>query len=641
MLQTPTSAATIPLGATLVPGGATFRTWAPCAQAVYLLSEANGMTVDENYRMTPVGDGTWVGQLAGVGAGHHYRFHIVGLGSTGPKRDPRARALSPLTPFPDSPCVVRDPAAFPWHETGWHTPAFSDLVLYQLHVGTFRVPAGGSGGHFLDVALQVPYLAALGINGVQLLPIVEFETPVSLGYNGTDYFSPENDYAITDEAALETYRPQINALFAQKGQPGYASLDALRAPDDQLRALIDLCHVWGLAVLFDVVYNHAGGFYGDDFSIYFYDRQTTGSQNNSLYFTDQGWAGGPLFAYWKNEVQQFLIDHALACLQEYRIDGLRFDEVSVMDRFGGWGTCQAITDTAHFVKPEAIQIAEYWPVKPAVVSPTKVGGAGFDATWSDGMREAIRGAIAESAGGAGAIVDFDRLAGAITTAGLPAQWRAVNCIENHDIVKSGQGPRIPPLADSSDSRSWYARSRSRVATGLLLTAPGIPQLFMGQEIMEDKPWSDYPPSGLLVDWARLDDAADPTSRDFLRFTSELLALRRRQPALRGETVRVFHVHRDNRVIAFHRWIEGVGRDVVVIASLNESTWRSYELGFPGQGEWLELFNSDVYDHWVNPNAAGNGGSIVANGGLMHGMPASAGVTIPANALLVFARDRGA
>jgi len=87
-------------------------------------------------------------------------------------------------------------------------------------------------------------------------------------------------------------------------------------------------------------------------------------------------------------------------------------------------------------------------------------------------------------------------------------------------------------------------------------------------------------------------------------------------------------------------VEGAGRDVVVVASLNENTFSSYELGFPRPGHWLEVFNSDVYDNWVNPWVAGNGGGIWANGGPLHGLPASAGIVIPANSILVFARDQG-
>jgi 1,4-alpha-glucan branching enzyme len=94
------------------------------------------------------------------------------------------------------------------------------------------------------------------------------------------------------------------------------------------------------------------------------------------------------------------------------------------------------------------------------------------------------------------------------------------------------------------------------------------------------------------------------------------------------------------VVAFQRWVEGAGRDVVVVVSLNESTFWSYDLGFPSSGEWLEVFNSDVYDNWVNPWVAGNGGAIWAKGGPMHGLPASATIVIPANGILVFARDAG-
>jgi 1,4-alpha-glucan branching enzyme len=274
-----------------------------------------------------------------------------------------------------------------------------------------------------------------------------------------------------------------------------------------------------------------------------------------------------------------------------------------------------------------------------VVKPVAEGGAGFDATWADKLRNSVRSAIGQSAGGAGANVDLNSIAAAIQSFDLPAQWRAVNCVENHDIIKAGTGSRIPQLADPSNPRSWYARSRSRVASGLLLTAPGIPMLFMGQEILEDKQWSDTPSAGLMPWWAGL-ESGDPAMVNHLRFTSDLIALRRRHPALRGEMVRVFHVHTANRIIAFHRWLEGIGRDVVVVASLSESTWWNYELGFPGGGQWLELFNSDVYDNWVNPWLAGNGGQISAGGGPLHTMPASATIAIPANGMVVFTRDRG-
>jgi 1,4-alpha-glucan branching enzyme len=129
-------------------------------------------------------------------------------------------------------------------------------------------------------------------------------------------------------------------------------------------------------------------------------------------------------------------------------------------------------------------------------------------------------------------------------------------------------------------------------------------------------------------------------KDFHAFTRDLVRLRRRQPALRGEQVNVFHVHNINRVIAFHRWLDGQGRDVVVVASLCESTYPSYQLGFPRPGRWVEVFNSDYYDTMPNPQVQGNGGSVNAAGPPMHGLSTSAPVVIPANGLLAFALDRG-
>lgn len=94
-----------------------------------------------------------------------------------------------------------------------------------------------------------------------------------------------------------------------------------------------------------------------------------------------------------------------------------------------------------------------------------------------------------------------------------------------------------------------------------------------------------------------------------RFTRDLMWLRRKHPALRGDGLNVFHVHNNNRVMAFHRWLPNVGRDVVVVASLNENTFYnySYRIGFPVRGHWREVFNSDIYDEWFNPNAQGNPG----------------------------------
>jgi len=627
-----------PLGATLVPGGALFNTWAPRAKAVYVSGDFNGWKQNAACQLNSTNGGGWSGFIPGLKDGDQYLFYIEGPGGSHYKRDPRARLLTSQPAFPASNCVLRDSSRFPWHATVFRPPAFNDLIIYELHVGTYSIAPDNSDGRFLDVALRVPYLTALGVTAVELLPIQEFETQFSLGYNGSDLYSPEDQYGEFALPKLKNYFDHINLLLNQAGQPGYANTEVISKADDQLRVLVDLCHIYGIAVLFDVVYNHAGGDF-DENSLYFFDLMPRGNNNDSLYFTDQGFAGGLVFAYWNNDVKQFLVDNARFLYDEYRIDGLRFDEVSAMDQHGGWRTCQILTEALRARKPEAVQIAEYWPVNDYVVKSTAAGGAGFDATWNDSLRNAIRGALGAASMGASAHANMDAIAAAVQNSSLEDRWRAVQSVEDHDRVYVGRDPRIPHLADGNDARSWYARSRSRVAMGLVLTSPGIPMLFMGQEFLEDKQWNDNPNPANLIWWSGL-EGGDKIMADFLRFTRELIALRRHQPALRGEGCQVTHVHNDNRVLVFQRWVEGIGRDVIVVVSLAEATWYNYQIGFPAGGRWLEVFNSDVYDNWVNPVVAGNGGSIWADAIPMHGLPASASIVIPANGMLVFAREQG-
>ncbi len=163
-------------------------------------------------------------------------------------------------------------------------------------------------------------------------------------------------------------------------------------------------------------------------------------------------------------------------------------------------------------------------------------------------------------------------------------------------------------------------------------------LFMGQEFLEDKQWSDdfVAHRDLLLYWSGLDQG-DRQMLDHLRFTQELLALRRRSPALRGQGFRMTHVHDQNRVLAFHRWVEGEGHDVMVILHLANFTRVGYRIDFPGNGDWREVFNSDVYENWINAGAAGNNGRVVAMSQSLHGFDSSASIVLPANSLLVFAR----
>jgi 1,4-alpha-glucan branching enzyme len=640
--------AATPHGATVVDGGVTIRFWAPAAEHVYVAFDGKGTYLpdpaDELLRNPGTGD--WTGFFPGVTAGTKYRYFVVGTGvKPGFKRDPRARELE-LYGYPDCDAVVVDNDEYPWHDDDFTPPAFSDLIVYQFHVGVYY--AVDEQGHdrrprrpakLLDAVQRVPYLAELGVTAVQPLPVVEFQGEWSLGYNGTDIFSPEMDYCV-DPADLPPYFEHVNELLQARGAAPLR-IDQLEGQVNQLKAFVDICHLYGIAVLIDVVYNHAGGGL-DPQSLDYVDLPADPGPYNNAYFSYQGWAGGRVFAFHRAEVRRFLIDNAKMFLDEYHADGLRFDEVTVIDAMGGWGFCQEMTAELRAYKPAAVQIAEYWGEFRWLAVQQPPAGMGFDIGYTDGIRDDVRSVLAQAAGGAGAWVDVGRLANGLRRpVNTEFAWQAYNCLENHDLVldmDDHRAPRIARVSDSANPRSWYARSRSRVATGVLLTAPGVPMLFMGEEFLEDKLWSDSPDRTDHLIWWDGAQGDDPAMADFLRCTRELIHVRRSQPALRAEPITVYPADQANRVLAYQRWVPGSGRDVVVVVSLNESTLWSYQLGFPRPGRWREIFNSDYYDNFPNPWVAGNNGGVTADGAGMHGFGQSATLTIPANSVLIFAVD---
>jgi 1,4-alpha-glucan branching enzyme len=633
-----------PMGAVLTTTGATFRAWAPRATAVHVCGEFDNTpqwTASEANLMRKDDRGYWTGFVHGAKEGDPYKFFVKGAANSGYKRDPYARELSRDPPYPHCNCIIRDPGSYTWHDGEFVTPDFSNMVIYQLHVGAYAPTVPGSNGTFLGVLEKIEYLADLGVNVVQLMPIDEAETSPTLGYNGSDYFSPDLGYIEYDQARLQSHLSTVNRLLVARGHAPLPDVSSLSPGANQLKALIDLCHLNGLAVVFDVVYNHAGGFDGDDEALYFWDRFINSNNNNSLYFTNQSWSGGLSFALWVQDVRQFLINSALFYLDEFHVDGFRYDEISAllaMNQDTGWTFCHDVTGTIRWRKPRTLQNAEHWPVNSAITEAAP-NGAGFDVMQHDGLRISLRDAIRQASYGQQGSINLGTVANNIYPYGLSNAWKAVTCIENHDIVRDGKDLRIARLADGSDARSWYARSRSRVATGLLLFSPGIPQIFMGQEFLEDKQWSDSPGAPLHIWWDGL-TLGDRSMVDHLRFTREAIRARWRHPALRGPYARVFHVNDGSRVIAIHRWLEAFGRDAIVIASLSDQTQYDYRVGFPRAGVWFESFNSDVYDHWVNPWVAGNGGKITVSGEPMHGFGTSAALVIPANGILLFTIDAG-
>lgn len=611
-----------PLGATLSRDGATFKVWAPLAKAVYLNGLFGGAEFEKQTEARLLARdpfGFWTGFQAGARDGDRYRYFVIGEGSADYKRDPTARELDParLNAY----AILRGASTYPWHDADFVTPDFSAMIVYQAHIGTFATRAEGRSSNLLEAACLAPYLARLGVNVLQPLP-------ADRGGRGVDLFSPDFPYVASAEE-VERLAPQIDAILAAKGF-GPLPAGALHSAHNQLKALVDLCHIHGIAVVFDVDGNVGGLVDGADAS----DSLASAVRDS-----------GVAFAAWKDQVRRFLHENARFYADEVHADGLRYDEIGILlsaDRADEWVFCRDYTKRLRSRWPSFLQDPNFWTGAAfdasdgalPIVAPVTTGGEGLDVVQHDVLRSRIRDAIhAASYTGHGPL-PMSGVAAALSRFGFDRPWRTVTSVENHELAHIGRQQRIAALADSANRRSWYARSRARVAMGLLLTAPGIPQLFMGQEFLEDKQWT---PEGDNLLWWEGFEGADKAMSDHWRCTADLIALRRQYEALRGDQVNAYYVHDNDRILAFHRWIEAVGEDVVVVVSLAEFTRYDYRLGMPGAGVWREVFNSDAYDNLPNPWVAGNGGAVAADGPPMHGLPASAAFVIPANSVLVLTR----
>jgi 1,4-alpha-glucan branching enzyme len=571
-----------PLGATPVAGGTVFRVWAPNASQAAVGGSFNGWSATAN----PLArnQGFWQVLVPAATAGSEYKF--VFDGATW-RTDPRARRQTNSV----GNSVVVNPSSYSWGDAGWVTPYFEDMVIYELHVGSFSGEGDGVSRHparFRDVVdAHLGHLLELGVNVIELLPIGEFAGDLSWGYNPAFQFAPDSAYG---------------------------------GPDD-LKHLVDRCHQHGIAVILDVVYNHMGPsdlagnlLEYDGEEIYFYP------EGNG--YRETPW--GPRLDYGRVEVRDFIRDNVRYWLEEFHLDGLRIDATDFIKvNAEGWEVLKDIARAADAVSPKAIVIAEQLPNDPAVSRPIADGGAGLDVQWNDAFHDALRQAIRDAAFGD---PDMGAVAAGVNHFAFPSGTGVVNYIESHDEA-AHQG-RISVAADSSNPESEFAYGRSKVAAALVLFASGMPMLLQGQELLESRPFGDAREN--RIRWSLRTEHAD-----FFLFIKDAVRLRRTEPALRSSSPQnVFHVNDGANVLAFHRWA-GPGEDLVVVVSLANGDFASYDLGFPLGGEWFEALNGDAAAY--GGANFGNGGRIAATGPPRDGLPHSASIAIPRRGALVFAR----
>ncbi len=576
--------------------GTTFRTWAPNADAIYVSGSFNGWSTN-SHPLTNEGDNLWSLDVPGVWAGHEYQFVILNNGNTHWRNDPRARKLTSS----NGKSVIVNPNQFPW-QNDFQMHNWNELVIYEMHPGTFGVTDGGGfPGDFDGVRDHLDHLANLGVNAIEFMPINEFAGDQSWGYNPGHILSIESYY----------------------GGPA------------RFKQLVDDCHDRGIAVLVDVVFNHLGptdlgawqfdGWHENDLGgIFFYndDRAYTPWGDTRPNFGDDA-------------VRQWLRDAVLQWFDEYRIDGIRMDGTRWIEwtdagnNPDGWSWMQWVNDELDTLYPDKLIAAEDMSNNHWITKPTSVGGAGFDAQWDPWFVHPVREVVEQADDGSRSMWTIKD---AITFAYNSSPFQRVIYTESHDEVANGRS-RVPEAIWPGNADSYYSKKRSTLAAGVVFTSPGIPMIFQGQEFLEDEWFTDAVP----LDWDRA-----ATYEGLTWLYSDLIDLRLNRQGntrgLTGEHVNVHHVNDWDKVAAWHRWMDGgVGDDVIVLANFKNQDWDDYRIGFPQGGTWKARFNSDWtgYDAEFGDHLTED---VVVEGIPWDGLPYSASIRFGAYSMVIFSQS---
>jgi 1,4-alpha-glucan branching enzyme len=317
------------MGATPYAGGVTFRVWAPFARSVAVAGQFNAWSASATPLASEGSSGNWSADVSAAAAGDQYRFVVNDQAAW--SLDARSRSLAAGN------SVVYDPNAFARPGEPFTMPGWNELVVYELHVGTFYDVTPNAPGTFRSAMQKLPYLAGLGINAIEVMPVQDFGSAYDEGYDVANPFCVDTTYGGVDD----------------------------------FKAFVDAAHAQGIAVILDVVYNHWGP---ANLTLWRYDLWYE-SDWGGIYFY-QDWRAWTAFTstgrpdYGRGEVRQYIRDNAMMWLQEFQVDGLRWDSVSFTrnvygndddppgDLPDGWSLIQWVSDEKNASQPWKILIGE-------------------------------------------------------------------------------------------------------------------------------------------------------------------------------------------------------------------------------------------------------------------------------------------
>ncbi|MEM1124045.1 MAG: alpha-amylase family glycosyl hydrolase, partial [Bacteroidota bacterium] len=318
------------MGAYPIDKGFCFRTWAPNAKSVHVMGNFNDWS-EAQHAMEREESGHWSIEIEDASDGDGYQFVIeTANGDTLKKSDPYARRMENSIGHS---IIYQDD--FDWEADNFEIADWNQLVIYELHIGTFNRKKDQEVGTFQSAIEKLPHLKELGVNAIEILPLNEFAGDHSWGYNPAHPFAIEEAY----------------------GHP------------DDFKQLVKAAHEAGIAVILDVVYNHFGP---SDLAMWQYDGWSE-NDGGGIYFYNDWRANTPWGDtrpdYGREEVRNYIFDNALMWLNEYRCDGLRFDAVSHIRNVKGtenegdniregYELLQRINEAANNQFPKKIMVAE-------------------------------------------------------------------------------------------------------------------------------------------------------------------------------------------------------------------------------------------------------------------------------------------
>lgn len=502
-----------------------------------------------------------------------------------------------------------------------------DLVIYELHVGSLGFGSTDPGA-FSDALEFVPTLADLGVNAVELLPVLQFDGDRQWGY-GTSHF------------------------FCMQTSAGGAN---------QMKHFIRACHREGIAVIADVVYNHFSTSHGQR-AEWGYDSDPDQSPEHNIYYWYEGVAsdypgfreggyvdnGSSGFAprYSEENVRQMFASSAAMLVDEFHFDGLRVDLTGAIHQDNrlhkngdsvpnanlfGIKMLRELARTVKIINPNAMLIAEDHTGWSGMTESLNVGGIGFDALWYADFYHHLAGdgdygdnyaRLLKVAGfGGNEPVRMDYFAGAL----LATQNAKIAYHESHDEAGNGHNTERTIVtavhgAPLIGATRTYAEGRCRFAYGMACLSAGTPMFLMGEEIGAAN-YFKYDDFFLKKE----DLIGDRTGngRFLFRFYQDLNRLVTLRPPLRSRNVDVLYTSNDNRVIAFRRTLGT--EHMLVIGSINDQPFSNgyFIQSDPARfasGGWKEVFNSDAFMY--GGDNIGNFGAVlpVSNGAINANIPA--------------------